>query len=456
MSGITKQSERPGPTRPARTEAARTRSPLWKRLAPVAVFFAIAVAVIGWHMSNYHYLSPIDENAHFDYIRILPEVPGGDDRLSQDALRMTACRRYAPDIGDQGLIEWAWPPCRSKTFDPGVFPGGGPSTAGSTAPLYYVVTAALTRPIAYVVDIPLLLLARAAGVFWLTGLMTVTYLVGRRLRVSKLAAGSAAVLLCTSSDAVTSASTLGPDTATALTGGLVLLAALAYDGGRRSALWLLAAVAVAAVTKLTAFTAVGAAMVVLLVRVVQVHRRGDRRGAAATLGTVALMGLVFAALSAAWFYRPGQEAGATGTPSTVPPLELVPWGDIKAPLFFNFLPPNIDNFNAGFLNGLVGARLDLVMAGLVTFSVLVAVLALRRNWQVGALGWGVAIAAVTGPVVLTLLYAFAYHAYMPLPARYGYGLMAGFGALTAWTCRGTVAARALAVLAVVSVLNVFV
>ena len=58
---------------------------------------------------------------------------------------------------------------------------------------------------------------------------------------------------------------MGPDTATAVTSGLVLLAALSYDGTRRRAGWFLLAVAIAALTKLTAFEAVGAALIYLVV-----------------------------------------------------------------------------------------------------------------------------------------------------------------------------------------------
>lgn len=455
MSGTTKQSERPGPTRPARTEAARARNPLWKRLAPVAVFFAIAVAVVGWHMSKYPYLSPIDENAHFDYIRILPDIPGPGDHLSQDSLRMTACRGYAPDLFDQGLATYPWPRCHSRHFEPGVFPGGGFSTAGSTAPLYYLVEAALARPVAYLTDIPLLVLARAVNVLWLTGFMTVTYLVGRRLRAPRKAAAAAAVLLATSSDVVTSASTLGPDTATAVVGGLVMLAALNYDGGRRTTLLLIGAVALAGITKLTAFTAVGVGVIFLLVRAVRRARAGARREAVAAAGTSALMAVLFATLSAAWFLRPGQD-GSSSPAERLPMHEVIPWWDGRSYMFFNFLPPNYGNFNASFLEGIVNGRIETVMAGLMMFSLLLGVVALRAAPRASAFAWGVAAMAMLGPVLLTLLNYYAYGTFFALPQRYGYGLLAGMGGLVAWAFRSPPASRAMVVIAGASLVSVFV
>ena len=96
--------------------------------------------------------------------------------------------------------------------------------------------------------------------------MVVGYLLALRLRVRPVIAAAAALFTGLAPNIVSSAATLGPDTATALTSGLVLLAALAYDGSRRLAILFVAAVALAALTKFTAFTAVGAAIVYLVVR----------------------------------------------------------------------------------------------------------------------------------------------------------------------------------------------
>lgn len=427
----------------------------WRRMAPLALFLAVATAVVGWHVVKYPYLSPIDENAQFDYIRILPDVPSGATTLSQDSLRMTACRGYPDDLFDQGLANWDWPPCRSDHFDPNAFPGGGKSTAGTTAPLYYVVTGALTRPIAYVIDIPLLNLVRLANILWLTGLMAVGYAIARRIGAPRLSATAAAVLVGTSSDVVTSAATVGPDTATAVMGGLVILASLAYDGTRRAAGLLLLAVALAAVTKLTAITAVGAAMTILALRAVVRQAGPLKLRPLPALGVAGLAGAIFVALSVAWFVRPQPtlpEATAEVPPN---PSAVVPWLDIKAQLLFNFLAPNAGNFNAPFLDGFVNGRLENLMVGVLVFGLLAAALAFRANLRASVLGWGVACMCVLGPIVLTLANELGNDVYFALPPRYGYGLLAGFIAVAGWSFRGTALARALALLAGVSFLSVF-
>lgn len=454
MSALTEQTTDAGDLVRVRRSGdfRRISRPRWRQVAPLALFLAVAASVIGWHMYKYPYLSPIDENAQFDYIRILPDVPSGVDTLSQDSLRLTACRGYPPDLFDQGLAQWDWPPCRSDHFDPNAFPGGGKSTAGSTAPFYYFVTAALTRPIAYVVDIPLITLVRAAGILWLTGLMAVGYLIARRVGAARLGAAAAAVMVGTSSDVVSSAATAGPDIATGVMGGLVILASLTYDGSRRTAGLLLLAVALASVTKLTVVTAVGAAMIILLLRAL-VRRAGPMKlRALPALGLAGLTGVVFVVLSLAWFARPKGDAAAE-VPAGAP--AVVPWLDIKAQLFFNFLSPNAGNFNAPFLDGVVNTRIEQLMVGLLMFGVLAGAMALRQNLKVSFLAWAIAVMAVTGPILLTLLNLYANNWYFALPPRYGYGLMAGFIGLAGWAFKGPALARALAVLAGVSFLSVF-
>lgn len=437
--------------RPARGAAVRAR--LRPHAVPLIVMLAVAASVIGWHIIKYPYLSPIDENAHFDYVRILPDVPTGGSTLSQDSLRMTACRGYPPDLFDQGLATYDWPACRSKHFDPEAFPGGGKSTAGSTAPLYYFVTAALTRPIAYVVDgVPLLLLIRIVNTLWLAGLMVVGYAIARRLKASATAATAAAVLVGASSDVVTSSATVGPDTFTAMLGGIVILLALRYDGSRRALLTLIGVVVAAAVTKLTAVTAVGVAAVILVLLPLLRERSAPLlKRVARPFGLAVLISFLFAALSAAWFLRPVPEGPAA---PELPPA-AVPWSQIKAQLFFNFFTPNAGNFNAPFLDSAVNSRLEGLMVGVLSFAVLAGLVAGRRYLDARVLAIGMLVMAVVGPVVLTALNLYGNNLYFALPPRYGYGLLAGFIALGGWAFRSPALARALAVLAAATYLSVF-
>jgi hypothetical protein len=266
------------------------------------------------------------------------------------------------------------------------------------------------------------------------------------------------VIIGTSSDVVTSAATIGPDTATAVTSGLIILAALAYDGTSRSVLILLAAVAVGGLTKLTVFTGVGVAMLILLGRALLGRPRKRGRELLSVAGVATAVFAVFAGLSLAWYLRPVPDAAAPAGVASGPPAAdaAVPWADIPAQLFFNFLAPNAGNYNASFLEGLFNTRLEQLMVGLMLFSVLVAALAFRRNLMVCALGLGVGLMVVVGPVILTLLNDYAYNVFYALPPRYGYGLLAGLAAVMAWTFREVAAARALVVVAAVSFVSVFV
>jgi hypothetical protein len=428
-------------------------------LWPLAVFFAISVATIGWHLAQYPYLSPIDENAHYDYMVVLPDIPAAGERLSQESLRMTACRGYAPDLSDIGLREWQFPRCNASEFDPGLYPGGGFTTAGPTPPMYYAVTAAVTRPLAAISGVPLITWARAFNVFWLTGLMLVSFLLARRLGVSRVAATASAVLIGTSSEVITSASTLGPDVATAVTGGVVMLAALAHDGTRRATAFLLVAVAVAALTKLTTFTAVGAAMIYLAARP-WLSARGSvlRERAGRSFGLSALIFGVFGLISGLWGLRYSMTAIASGDdlPINAPFLvDRLPWGDIRGSLLTAFVPPIPGNFSPPFLEDTLSNRMEGLLVGVLVIGVLVTALALRTNPKASAFGLGVLVLTLSGPFILVLLNFYANGLYVPPLPRYGFGVLAGFAAATAWAFRGLVARRALVTLSVASVAVLF-
>ena len=104
-------------------------------------------------------------------------------------------------------------------YDPAAFPGAGYWTAGGSGPVYYYATAAFARPLAAVSDWSLFSVSRGFGAIWLAGLMMVIYLLAERLGASRLAGVGVAVLVGTGSATITSAATMGPDTATAVASG---------------------------------------------------------------------------------------------------------------------------------------------------------------------------------------------------------------------------------------------
>ena len=444
----------------------RRSGPAAATWAPYALLLVVSIAVVGWHMHRYSAISPIDEGVHFDYIVKLPHVPAGGEKLGQEAMRETACRTY----GDSVVVEL--PACGTAVFDSVTFPSQGFSTAGTTPPLYYAVTAVAARPVAAVTGLSLWEVARASGAAWLFGLLALSYHLARRVGAPAVGALGAALMVGASSDVASSASAIGPDVAVAVTGGLVLLTAWSYDGSRRRLAWLLGAVTLAGLAKLTGFTAVGAAMVFLLVRAAWTRwgRRPEPEAEedaalAADVSTVTVPGAlavsglmlaVFGAVAYAW--QKLYEANVTVDVDTIPMnaatlADAIPWGDLLPGVLYTFLPPIAGNWNASFLESVNNGRLEWTVGAVLTFGVLAGALAGRRT--IAALGLGTLLLAIVGPSLLVLLNFYANGLYFGIPPRYGFALLPAFIALTALMLRSVGAARGLLVLGGLSVLSLF-
>ncbi len=433
-------------------------------LVVLLVFLGSSIAAVTTVMHHYPYPSPIDEIVHFDYVRDFPHVPVNGERVSQEGLREWACRTSGPEY------VLPLPACRDGHYNPDEFPGQGFSTAGSTPPVYYGVTAIVARPVSAVTGWDLFTVARATGALWLAGFMFVAYLLALRLRVPPIAAAAAALLVGLAPNVIASAATIGPDTATALASGLVLLSAMTYDRTRRSTWWFLAAVALAAATKFTAFTAVGAALI-LLVAYPLLERRGTApKGAEDTAPghtspsqlrrplLTSLAGLaVFGVISFLWGLR--FQATSQIDPDKIPinvmlHADSVPWRETFEYLLYVFFSPGTNNWQPQFLNDATNAFIITSIAGLSIVAVLAAALALRDDPRGSALGLGLLVMAVVSPFLLVALNLYANHLYFLLPPRYGYALLPGIVAAIAWLLRGIGPSRALALLAVLSVVNV--
>ena len=418
------------------------------------LFLVCSVVSVGIVMDKYPYPSPIDEVVHYDFIHDSPHVPVIGEKISQSAMHEWACRTSGPEY------VLPLPPCKPGPYDPASFPGAGYSTAGGSGPVYYYVTAAFARPLAAVSGWSLFSVARGFGAIWLAGLMMVIYLLAERLGASRLAGAGVAVLVGTGSATITSAATMGPDTATALASGLVLLSALSYDGTRRRAGWFLLAVAIAALTKLTAFEAVGAALI-YLVALPLLARRGDEDGDApplrASLLTAAAGLGTFLVVSLLWGLR--LSLTATEGPEVNPLYNLlhadtIDWGGISETLVYVFFSPGTGNWQPAFFTDGTNNFVAAVTAGLLSVGLLAAALALRSAPRVSALGIGLLVLTLLGPFLLVALNFYGNHLYYMLSPRHGYGLLPGLAACAAVLARGPGPSRALALLAVLSMVNV--
>lgn len=441
-------------TAPARSRRADqpVPVPLWQRVAPYLLFLAVAIGVVAFHLDKFPYVSPIDEGVHYDYIENLPHVPSGGEKMDQDALRETACRTYGPDYPQ------ALPPCGTTPYDPNTFPSQGFSTAGTTPPVYYAVTGVVARPLATFTSWSVWEISRGLGALWLAGLMSVCFLLARRLGAPRFAAVGTSLLVGTSTDVVSSAATIGPDVATAMGGGLVVLAAVAYDGSRRSSLLVLGSVLLASLMKFTAFTAVGAAIILVLL-VAWGHRHDDDRpGIGKVVVLAGGMFAVFGLSSFLWGLR--YQATNIIDVDTIPMnlvflSEEIRWADINATLYYTFVTPITGNWNALFLDNFTNGRLEGVVVGVLVLGVLAAAFTWGRDWVVSGLGWGVVVLALLGPLMLTLLNFYANGLFFGIPPRYGFALLPAYAAAAAWTLRGAGASRAIFVVGALSVLSLF-
>ena len=437
----------------------RRRRWSWTTAAPHVAFLLLAFILVGAMMHDFEYVSPTDEIAHLDYLQRLPEVPATGDRLSQPSLRERACRGFSPEQ------PFGFPPCEAPSYDADQFPGRGYSYSGATPPVYYAVTAALTRPVAAVTGVSLFELARWCGALWLAAFMSVAYLVGLRLGASRLAAASAGVLSASSIGFVTSAATIGPDIATAVVGGLIVLSGLAYDGTRRSLLVLVGLAALGAATKQTTFTAVGAVMLLLLLASVPVRGRTAPWRLRRAAGVAAAMFGAFALVSALWgaVYAAQAKVDPDELPINAMFLaEVNPLPEVWQAHVFPFLATTVANWRPAGMDDATNAYVEGLVGGLN----LIGLVALAVGWwtagrdgrspdrRLGALGIGTFVVALVGPSLLVLLNFYVNGLSFAIVPRYGYGVLAVYCGALALLCRDRGPSRALALLGVVGVLNV--
>jgi hypothetical protein len=431
-------------THPLRQQLVRRRG----AVLLLVLYLACSAVGVGLVMHHYPYPSPIDEVVHFDYIHDFPHVPVNGETISPEGLDEWACRTMGPEYPLR-VPDCGGPYVAKK------FPGDGFSTAGSTPPLYYGVTAVIARPVVKVTPWSLWDVSRAIGALWLTALMVVIHLLARRLGVPTATAAAAAVFTGLSPTVVASAGTMGPDTATAVTSGLAMIAALTYDGSRRRLLLLLGAVTLAAVTKFTAFAAVGAVIVYLVLRPVLARDPEQRRlrpGLLAAAGCLAVFGVI----SFVWGLR-FQRSGLVD-PDTIPinvllHADKVDWGAIWEQMLYTFFSPGTGNWQPGFLADGTNSFVVTVTSGVFAAGVLVAALALRNRPRVSALGLGLLVMVLVSPFLLVALNFYANHLYFQLSPRYGYALLPGIAAVTAWAFRAPAHGRALLLLAALSIVN---
>ena len=121
---------------------------------------------------------------------------------------------------------------------------------------------------------------------------------------------------------------------------------------------------------------------------------------------------------------------------------------------FPFLETSIGNWTPDAVVDTANAHVQILIAGAHMLALLVLAFSLTADRRAGALGIGALVLAVAGPFVLLFMNFYLNGLQFAIVARYGYALLPIYAAALAWMCRERGPGRALAVLSVVSVVNV--
>jgi len=186
-----------------------------RRFVIVFVFLSILGAL---HIRENQPLSPIDEQTHLDYVLKAGQLqlPGVDERLSQDTMRIMACTTLDSSVYVS--------PCDLPEFDPDVFPDHAFNTASEATPTYYLATGLLARALRVFTPVDgLLVSARLANWAWIAAAGALLYLVLRRNNTSRLIATSLSLLLVLNPVSVAAGTHVSPDSALPLAGMVMFL-----------------------------------------------------------------------------------------------------------------------------------------------------------------------------------------------------------------------------------------
>ncbi len=205
----------PAATADAPSGAPRPVGQVVRALVPVVVILVVCIAAVAIHVSNYRRLGPIDEQAHLDYVNRVAsgELPALGDKLSRETRREISCRGIETPAGFGDHLD-----CHEIRSVKGL-PEDGNSYEATQPPLYYAVTAALSR-ITPGDDVDSI---RRVGAFWLAVGGIALYFTLRRFKVGTLYALALSLTLTLSPTLLAAASVVSDDIAVWTWGAVALL-----------------------------------------------------------------------------------------------------------------------------------------------------------------------------------------------------------------------------------------
>jgi hypothetical protein len=404
--------------------------------AAVCAGLAVLALVLAWTAAlRAPQISIFDEWTHADYAWQLAHghLPAAGSVVAPEILADFSCRSAANGV--------PLPPCGQPDPPAGRYPFRGENYNFAHPPLYYAVTAVVTRGIdAAVPGQHFITIARLTGVGWLWAAMLTLYLALRRFGLPRgfAALGTALLPLCPG--VLHAASTVTNDAPAALCGALALLLLARVLNGERVG-WLLptGAALLAAGTKVLnalPFLLLAAAFVVLAA---WSARRGSRPAARELLLAAAGIGLAVLCVHLGWsLFQAGR--GLPGWSSPVSGVHTRPLHGLPAeavlPAAFTGFPLQDAYYLQPALDGApvaVWARALSTVFAAAPFLALAAFARRSAGWLVGAVTLG---GLLVYPVLVQLQSAVGDHRhFVTISSRYGMSLVPwaiGCLALVAW------------------------
>jgi len=385
----------------------------------VAGLFLMSALLVSMHVGGYTKLSPIDELQHIDYLYQIPDHPEPDDRVGQRALHQQLCR----GVDAEGFGP---PACQAGRLDPKVFQEKGYNTAAGYTPAYYAITRVGAETLLLLTPLDDLVTAgRLTGGLWLGLGLGLIYVVGRVRRISRLPLVAVTVLLGASPALLFPSSTIAPDAAALVAGGLMMLTLTWWERrpSWRSAGLLVLACVLATAIKLTYLVAVGLVGLYLLVR--WWRGRSPRSLPRTTPLLAVACGIAFLVVPVAWATYLATLPQIT--PDDLPAMATqfavtgFPWTGLSDSLLVLLSPLSSPWVPVGSpqLTYLTTSVVSIVItAGAVAAGVFGAAREPERDLARATL-----LAALVGAAGLVVMGYLMAGSYIPLPARYGAALV---------------------------------
>jgi hypothetical protein len=196
--------------------------PAWRDwIAPIVLVIAsLAVGIV--HAPNHTSLSPVDELVYVDYFAKV-----GDEFAVHRGEELGDLARDTLDCeGQRSIVIEPLPDCLTDPVRPDLdYPAAAVNYANVHTPLYFAITKVVAQPLVWL-GVDLIDAGRFVGAIWLAAASVFLYLALRRLKIPRLPAVGAGLLMIGSLPAYWYNTYLSPDATAYLSGALLLYLAI--------------------------------------------------------------------------------------------------------------------------------------------------------------------------------------------------------------------------------------